>query len=736
MHKSFWALLVGLIFATAPATADQRVALVIGNSGYKHASPLKNPLNDAADIATALKSFGFEVIMGLDLEKAGLEAKIRQFANSLKGADSGVFFYAGHGLQMSGQNLLIPVDAKLEDASGIDFETVRLDLIQRIMEREAKTSILFLDACRDNPLARSLARAMGTRSADVRRGLAPTESGVGTLISFSTQPGNVALDGAGRNSPFAGALAKQLSTSKDDLGAILIAVRNEVMQASNNQQVPWEHSSLRSRFYFSLANATTGPQDQSLPSEVAQRWAEIKDSDDAALLTAFRLQYGTRNPLYDHLAQKRLDALKISEKSEIEPKRIDRQQAAELLRRIFGIVRDNYPERPDEPQLLSRAVGRLLDRYPGTFDKSELTAKIGTLDAAQPNSTADLLAEIFESLQQQHGRKAEPEILLESMTNAVLRGLDAQSYYVRPERNRAVQVTTKGEFGGIGIEIRMENGLAKVIAPLDDTPAAKADLRAGDLIAQIDGRPIAGLTLEQVVARLRGPVRTSVTLAIQRKGVERPIQHDIIRDVIRIKAVKSRLESDVIYIKITTFNEQARPNVRSAIEELKRAAGDRLKGYILDLRNNSGGLLDVATAIADDFLESGTIVSTKGRGKNATLLRVAQPGDLAEGKPMVVLVNAGTASGAEIVTAALQENRRALVIGVRTLGKGSIQTIFPFGDQGALRLTTSHFFTPLNRELETVGVSPDIVIEQEAAGAGRDAPLEAALARLRSGRAK
>jgi carboxyl-terminal processing protease len=307
---------------------------------------------------------------------------------------------------------------------------------------------------------------------------------------------------------------------------------------------------------------------------------------------------------------------------------------------------------------------------------------------------------------------------------------------MRPERFRALQAQNKGEFGGIGTEIRIENGLTKVISALDDTPAARADLRPGDLIVQIDGKPLQGLTLEQVVALLRGPPKTPVTVAVQRKGMERPLEFNLIREVIRPVAVKGRLENDVIYLKISPFSEQTQPALLTAVGDLKKAAGDRLKGYVLDVRGNTGGLLDSAIAIADDFLESGTIVSIKGRTSAASQQRQAKPGDIADAKPMVVLVNNGTAAGAEIVAAALQENKRAVLIGNRTFGRGAIQTIFPMNELGALRVTTSYFYTPSGREFETVGVPPDIVIDQDAAGQGRDAPLEAALSRLRTNRAK
>ena len=235
------------------AAAPNGVALVIGNSAYQHTPRLDNPKNDAADMSAALKKLGFQVIEGFDLDKVAFDAMVRDFGTALKATEVGLFFYAGHGMQVSGHNYLVPVDAKLTTVSALDIEMVRLELVLQSMERETKTNLLFFDACRNNPLAYTLARVMGARSLQIGRGLAAVESGAGTLISFSTQPGNVALDGTGRNSPFTGALVRQLETSNEDLNAILIAVRNDVMRQTDRQQVPWEHSALTRQFYFDPA---------------------------------------------------------------------------------------------------------------------------------------------------------------------------------------------------------------------------------------------------------------------------------------------------------------------------------------------------------------------------------------------------------------------------------------------------------------------------------------------------
>ena len=303
-----------LAFAGHAALASKRVALVIGNGAYANAPTLTNPKNDAEDMAGALKGLGFTVILGTDLDKRSMDRKILEFASALSGAEVGVFHYSGHGLQVAGVNYLVPVDASLETAAALDFEAVPLGLVQRTMEREAKTNILFLDACRNNPLTRNLARALGTRSTDVGHGLAPVESGAGTLISFSTQPGNVALDGEGRNSPYSGPLVKAISTPGEDVLSMLTGVRNAVMATTGDKQVPWDNNALRAKFYFNPAEAAP-PQEQARSSEAAQAWAEIKNLNDPLVFEAFRKQYGSSNPLFDSLASRRLIELKQNQEA-------------------------------------------------------------------------------------------------------------------------------------------------------------------------------------------------------------------------------------------------------------------------------------------------------------------------------------------------------------------------------------------------------------------------------------
>ena len=325
----------------------------------------------------------------------------------------------------------------------------------------------------------------------------------------------------------------------------------------------------------------------------------------------------------------------------------------------------------------------------------------------------DLFGDVLERVRSDYVEKPDDAMLIDSAINGMLSALDPHSAYLNPKSFRDMQVQTRGEFGGLGIEVTMENGVVKVVSPIDDTPASKAGLLTNDLITHLDGEQIVGLTLEQAVEKMRGPVNTPITLTIVRKGRDDAFDVKIVRDVIRINAVKARAEGDVIYVKVSTFNEQTHANLVKAIEGLKKSAGKNLKGYIIDLRGNPGGLLDQAIAVSDDMLEKGAIVLTKGRGLEETQRANARPGDITDGKPIVVLINGGSASASEIVAGALQDHKRATVIGTRSFGKGSVQTIIPLGANGAIRLTTARYYTPSGRSIQAKGIEPDMLVEQE-----------------------
>jgi carboxyl-terminal processing protease len=325
----------------------------------------------------------------------------------------------------------------------------------------------------------------------------------------------------------------------------------------------------------------------------------------------------------------------------------------------------------------------------------------------------DVFGEVLEQVRSKYVDKPDDAMLIQSALNGMLSSLDPHSSYLNPKSYSDVQVQSRGEFGGIGLEISMENGTLKVVSPLDGSPAATAGLKANDIISHVNNEPIAGLTVEQAVAKMRGPVKTPVTLTIVRKDVERPFDVKVIRDLIRIDPVKEREEGDVAYIKVTSFNEQTHARIVKAVKQAKKAIGGKLKGYIIDLRNNPGGLLDQAILVADDFLDYGAIVITKGRNPDDAQRADAKPGDLTDGKKLAVLINGGSASASEIVAGALQDHKRATIIGTRSFGKGSVQTIIPLGNNGAIRLTTARYYTPSSRSIQAKGIEPDITIEEE-----------------------
>ncbi len=340
-----------------------------------------------------------------------------------------------------------------------------------------------------------------------------------------------------------------------------------------------------------------------------------------------------------------------------------------------------------------------------------------TYSATSPNSEIyrqlDLFGDVLERVRNDYVEKPEDSQLIESAINGMLAGLDPHSAFLNAKSFKDMQIQTRGEFGGLGIEVTMEQGVIKVVSPIDDTPASKAGLLANDLITHLDGEQIQGLTLEQAVERMRGKVDTPIVLTIVRKGREEPFDMRIVRDVIRIQAVRARLEGDVLYVKVSTFNEQTHTNLVKYVEALKKQLGPKFKSIVLDLRNNPGGLLDQAVAVSDDFLERGAIVLTKGRNLEETQRANARAGDIAEGKPIIVLINGGSASASEIVAGALQDHKRATIVGTRSFGKGSVQTIIPLGQNGALRLTTARYYTPSGRSIQAKGIDPDIVVENE-----------------------
>lgn len=332
-------------------------------------------------------------------------------------------------------------------------------------------------------------------------------------------------------------------------------------------------------------------------------------------------------------------------------------------------------------------------------------------NTAETYKQLNLFGDVFERVREQYVDEVSDEELIEHAINGMLTNLDPHSAYLDDDNYRDMKVQTRGEFGGLGIEVTMENGLVKVVSPIDDTPAYEAGVESGDLIVEIDGEPVMGLTLGEAVDKMRGKVGTDITITIRREGVAKPIETTITRDIIKIQSVRHRLEGDIGYVRITTFNQNTYQGLEDAVEDIQKELGDDLKGYVLDMRNNPGGLLNQAIAVADAFLDQGEIVSTRGRDENNTDRDNATPGDITNGLPIVVLINGGSASASEIVAGALQDHKRAIVVGMPSFGKGSVQTIVAIPGHGAMRLTTARYYTPSGRSIQAKGIDPDIIIE-------------------------
>ncbi|ABC22033.1 S41 family peptidase [Rhodospirillum rubrum] len=322
----------------------------------------------------------------------------------------------------------------------------------------------------------------------------------------------------------------------------------------------------------------------------------------------------------------------------------------------------------------------------------------------------DLFADVFERVKRDYVEEVGDDQLIEAAINGMLTSLDPHSSYLNAKHFEDMQVQTKGEFGGLGIEVTQEDGFIKVVSPIDETPAALAGLQPGDFITHLDGESVLGLSLADAVEKMRGPVGKEIRLTIQRVGKE-PFDVTLKRDTIKIQSVKSRMEGDVGYVRITSFSEQTEKSLREALDDLRSKGGDSIKGYVLDLRNNPGGLLEQAIAVSDVFLDKGEIVSTRARDAKDTQRFNARPGDLTKGMPVVVLINSGSASASEIVAGALQDHHRALIVGTKSFGKGSVQTIMPLPGHGAMRLTTARYYTPSGRSIQALGIDPDIQVE-------------------------
>ncbi len=360
--------------------------------------------------------------------------------------------------------------------------------------------------------------------------------------------------------------------------------------------------------------------------------------------------------------------------------------------------------------LMTSAIG-----YKAIAQEEPRTAGIEKKDDKSYSETykyLNLFGDVFERVRAQYVEEVADKELIEYAVNGMLSSLDPHSSYLNEERYNEMKVETRGQFGGLGIEVTMENGLVKVVTPIDDTPAFRAGIQSGDYIVKIDGEAVMGLTLSDAVKMMRGKVGTTIDLEIHRENMEAPMSVTLTRDVINIKSVRHRIEGNAGYIRVTQFSSNTEEGLKAAIEDIKKQLGDKLIGYVIDLRNNPGGLLEQAIAVSDAFLDNGEIVSTRGRHEDDTKRDNSTPGDLANGLPIVVLINGGSASASEIVAGALQDHKRGILLGTKSFGKGSVQTVIPLPGHGAMRLTTARYYTPSGRSIQATGIEPDIIVEQ------------------------
>ncbi len=716
-----------IALSAPPALADKRVALVIGNSAYVSIPRLDNPRSDALLMASTLQELGFSLVGGgaqLDLDKFGIDRLIQQFGTDVQNADVAMFYYAGHGVQVRGANYLVPVGANPTREADVDFQMVDVNLVLRQMEDAGtKLNLVVLDACRNNPFGSRGLRAAGG-------GLAQMRAPEGTLISFATQPGNVALDGEG-NSPYTKALAATIRKPGLDIFQTFNEVGLAVKRSTGGSQQPWVSSSpIDGSFYFSAPPVSNAPAMAN--DDAAQAWAATRDTTSIAVLDTFIQQYG--NSIYAPFARARRDELKSTKVAVAAPApqpqrapsapRLSRGDVEKMfgpLNQALTQVRQSYIDKRDEKDILIAANKAMTRAFPAP----QAVSSAGSADMRAPDGGKGDLNSVYDTalaiMNAQPSNKEDAHIV-EVAINGALASLDPHSSYMNAQAYRDMQTQSRGTFGGVGTEVTLSDGLLKVVAPIDDAPAMRAGVRANDVIVSIDDQPTQGLTLSQAVERMRGPVGSKVTLKILRPNISDPLLVTIVRDTIRVRAVRWYIDGgDIGYIRISSFNEQTEEAFKQAISGISnQVSNDNLKGYIIDLRNNPGGLLDKVLAVTDDVLERGEIVSLRGR--TDTQKYAAKPGDLTRGKRIVVLINGGTASGSEILAGALQDNKRATLIGTRSFGKGSIQTIIPLGaDQGALRLTTARYFTPSGTSIQAKGITPDLEVLQDEPEAAKKA---------------
>lgn len=724
-------------FTLGQMKSERRVALVIGNAGYA-SNPLRNPVNDARLIASTLKALGFEVIEKHDLDQKEMKRAIQEFGKQLAGGGVGLFYYAGHGMQVNGKNFLIPVGAAIETEEDVEIEAVDVDAVLARMDgARNRLNLVILDACRDNPFARSWRSSGG-------KGLAFSSAPAGTLIAYATAPGSVAADGTGNNGAFTGALAQHMVRKGLSVEAVFKAVRGDVMDGTSGKQTPWESSSLQGEFYFTLPDPGAVP---STPGKLTCPPGAVLQGDrclaevvcpEGAILKGGRCVL----PVVTDLAASPSPGPAPGAGGPVTPGRpaTSVQRAPkhafgatpagyalgkmETLDKALRIVTETFydPARINPRAMMSAALDGLdLDfdviDVDGQQSASARRVRVGKAehlvrldDITTTAVLRDRMIALGAFLDGALDRRAIKLPYIEySLINGMCLPLNLHTGSVDPVRFAEMNTYTAGQFGGVGMVLKIEDGQLRGIRVMPGTPAAAAGLQRNDRIMAVDGWPTAGQPLDEVVQRIRGEVGAALTLTVGRDGWAGPKEVRLTRSTIRVVNVQSQLLPDKIgYVQLQGFNASARADTEEALKGLERSAGGPLRGLVLDLRGNPGGLLQQAVEVSELFLGAGqVIVETAGKG-GRTERHTATSGQPWEALPMIVLVDRTTAASAEIVAGALASHNRAAMFGGITFGKGTVEVLHNNPDGSGFKLSIAELVIAGSRRYADIGLLPDV----------------------------
>lgn len=769
------------------AASEQRIALVIGNSAYRSGA-LRNPVNDAKDVAAKLRKQGFTVIERNNLQTRQIGRTLSEFRSKLIPGAVALVFYAGHGLQIKGENYLPAVDAEISAEEDVPNQSLSVRQIMDVLDTaKTRLNLVFLDACRNNPYSRSFRSAAGD-------GLARISAPSGTLISYATRPGSVAADGDGRNGLYTSKLLKQMD-SPLQIELALKRVVTEVKAASQGRQEPWMEGSIEGDFCFAGCNAEApiqaakpgaSPAHEPTPQLGAKPqsgisygtapglgsigvisrgagtevWVDDKkigETHDSGEMLISSLDSGSHHILARKSSRTWEQTIEVVPGSKTTvPVAIESSipsLSATLLSEVVASVDKNYVTQPDLGRFLLGALRGIEKTVPGgTVSVSQTNdgvalAYVAANNAparvvfAYPKTQSDLQKEIIfgASLAREITPGLDQAELEEAMLGAALANLDPHSDFLNPEQFQELTTARSGSFGGVGIEIGIMGDELTVVAPIEGAPAGRAGIQARDRIVAINGAATKGVKLTDAVKQMRGFPATPVTLSVMREGWAAPQDFAITREIIRIQSVRSRdIEPGIGYIAIRQFQQDTPDALQAALDKWQGGffGVGALRGMVLDLRNNPGGLLNVAVEIAGKFLDDGRLVVTaEGRLPESKMRLTASGKKRYVDIPMVVLVNEGSAAGAEILAGALQDSNRAIVVGNRTFGKGSIQTILPLSGGAAVRLSTAIYRTPSGRIIDGQGIEPNILVPMPSADAAdptKDVQLQQALTRLKA----